>query len=428
MSDLTSAETRALDAVDHQGLVAELAELVAIPSVTGTDAEADAQAWVAGRMSALGLDVDHWEMDVAALEATDGYPGRESDRTQAWGLVGRTPERAGSDGPTLVLQGHVDVVPPGDLNRWPGRDPFAPRVEAGVLHGRGACDMKAGLVANLAALRAVRAAGVELRGTVSLHSVVSEEDGGLGAFGTLLRGYTGDACVITEPTSGTVITANAGALTFRLSVPGQATHGSTRYAGHSAVDAYLPLHAALAELERDRNHGADPLMAEYPIAYPLSVGVVRSGDWASTVPDLLVAEGRLGVALEEDPASARAELEARVAAACAANPWLRDHPATVTWPGGQFASGRLPAGHPLLPLVQEAVADANRVARPRERGAPYGSDLRLYAAAGVPTLHFGPGEVAHAHSPGERVSLAELSAVTNALVLTVMRLVGTAAD
>nr|WP_247198896.1 M20/M25/M40 family metallo-hydrolase [Streptomyces sp. LBUM 1477] len=186
--------------------------------------------------------------------------------------------------------------------------------------------MKAGMVAILAALAAIRQAGARLRGRLAAHFVVSEEDGGLGAFGTLQRGHTGDACIITEPTSGALMTANAGALTFRIEVPGRATHGSTRYVGVSAIDAYLPIHRALAHLEARRNTDADPLMSAYPIPYPLSVGTVRSGDWASSVPDLLVAEGRLGVRLGEDPDRARTELEACVAEACAADPWLRSHP------------------------------------------------------------------------------------------------------
>src|SRR5258707_3888614 len=98
-------------------------------------------------------------------------------------------------------------------------------------------------------------------------------------------------------------------------------------------------------------------MAEYPIPYPLSVGMVRAGDWASSVPDRLVVDGRLGVRLGEDPSQARTELETCVAEACADDAWLRAHPATVTWPGGQFASGRLPAGHPLSALVGDAHAE-----------------------------------------------------------------------
>ncbi|WP_112268542.1 ArgE/DapE family deacylase [Lentzea terrae] len=415
---MNEVEAAALAAVDEAAIGRLLLELLEVPSVTGSAAESELQHLLARHLEQLDLDVDLWSMNLPELRAHPGFPGSEAPRTEAWGLVGSTPP---VDGPTLILQGHVDVVPPGDLAQWHG-DPFRPHVTGDVVHARGACDMKAGVVAILAALAAIRA--VNLRGRVSAHFVVSEEDGGLGAFGTLERGHTGDACIITEPTSGALMTANAGALTFRIEVPGRATHGSTRYAGVSAIDAYLPVHQALAELEAHRNAGADPLMSSYPVPYPLSVGTLQAGDWASSVPDLLVAEGRLGVQLDEDPAAARAELEECVAAACAADPWLRAHPATVTWPGGQFASGRLPAGHPLAALVGDAHADVTGAARPAERGAPYGSDLRLYSGAGIPTLQYGPGDVRLAHGPREQVRVSEVVTVTRALVLATLRSVG----
>ncbi|MCT7356633.1 M20/M25/M40 family metallo-hydrolase, partial [Streptomyces sp. 15-116A] len=328
---LSDVEAAALAAIDEEALGRTLLELIAVPSVTGSAAESELQHLLARRLESLGMEVDLWSMDVPALRAHPDFPGLEAPREEAWGLVGTTPD--GGGGPTLILQGHVDVVPPGDLAAWDG-DPFVPRVTGDVVHGRGACDMKAGLAAQLAALTAIRAAGIRLRGRVAAHFVVGEEDGGLGAFGTLRRGHTGDACVIAEPTARTLITANAGALTFRIAVPGKAAHGSSRERGVSAIDAYLPLHRALAALETERNRDPSPLLAEYPIPYGLSVGTLRAGDWASSVPDLLVAEGRLGVRIGEDPADARAGLERCVAQACAADPWLRDHPATVTWPGG----------------------------------------------------------------------------------------------
>ncbi|MFC9849340.1 ArgE/DapE family deacylase [Streptomyces sp. NPDC060223] len=422
-AELSAQEAAALAAIDEEAIARNLLELIAIPSVTGSPAESEAQHDLAGRLDRLGLDVDLWSMDLPALLADPGFPGSEAPRDEAWGLVGVTED--GGDGPTLILQGHVDVVPPGDLAGWDG-DPFIPRVAGDTVHGRGACDMKAGLVAHLAALAAIRASRVRLRGRLAVHFVVGEEDGGLGAFGTLRRGHTGDACVITEPTNSTLITANAGALTFRIAVPGLAAHGSSRDAGVSAVDAYLPVHRALAGLEAERNADPDPLMAEHRIPYALSVGTVRSGDWASTVPDLLVAEGRFGVRLDEDPVIARAALERCVAEACAADPWLRDHPAEVSWPGGQFASGRLPAEHPLRDVVREAArAVSGGAPAPSEHGASYGSDLRLYAAAGIPTLQFGPGDIRVAHSTQEHVSLTETLHVTRTLILTALRTVGT---
>ncbi|MFD9207947.1 ArgE/DapE family deacylase [Streptomyces sioyaensis] len=419
---LSAEESAALAAVDEAAIARTLLELLAIPSVTGSAAESGMQHQLAARLDRLGLDVDLWSLDLPALRAHPGFPGTEAPRDEAWGLVATTSDSG--DGPTTILQGHVDVVPPGDLQQWDG-DPFTPRVVGDVVHGRGACDMKAGLVANLAALAAIRASGARLRGRVAAHFVVSEEDGGLGAFATLQRGHTGDACLITEPTSGTLVTANAGALTFRIEVPGRATHASTRDAGASAIDAYLPLHRALARLEARRNAVVDPLMAESALPYALSVGTLRAGDWASSVPDRLVAEGRLGVRLGEDPAEAVADFETCVAEACANDPWLRAHPATVSWPGGRFASGRLPSGHPLGALVRDAHADAVGGPQVRERGAPYGSDLRLYAAEGIPTVQFGPGDVRLAHSAREQVSLSEIAAVTRTLVLAVLRTVGT---
>jgi acetylornithine deacetylase len=326
--------------------------------------------------------------------------------------------------PVVAFQGHTDVVPPGDLAQWAG-DPYTPRVVGDVMFGRGACDMKAGVVANLVAVEALVRSGVRLPGPVAVHAVGGEEDGGLGAFATLRRGHTARACVITEPTSETVIVATGGALTFTLTVEGAATHGSTRYEGVSAFDVFLPVYQALQDLEHERNAEVSPLMAEYPIAYPLLVGRVECGDWSSTVPDRLVAEGRYGVQIGEEVAVARAALEERVAEASAADPWLRDHPVRVEWSGGQFASGSFAdgaavSGDWLLRTVQDAVADVTGGV-PRERGAPYGSDLRLYNGAGIPSLHYGPGEVKYAHSAVEQVRLAEIGTTARALVLTALR-------
>ncbi|MDQ3617077.1 MAG: ArgE/DapE family deacylase [Actinomycetota bacterium] len=422
MHNLTRAEERALQAIDASDAVALLTELLRVPSISGSDAESEIQHVLAKKLDAFELDVDLWPLELASLSRTSGFPGVESARSEAWGLVGTSPGE--TPDPSLVVQGHVDVVPPGDLDRWSG-PPFEPKVTADRVHARGACDMKAGVAANLAALAAIKKAGIVLRDAFALHLVIGEEDGGLGTFGTLERGHTGRACIITEPTSGTLTTANAGALTFTIKVPGLATHASTSYAGYSAIDAYVAIHRGLFELQERRNRFVEPLMFEYPVAYPISVGRLRAGDWSSSVPDLLVAEGRIGIRITEDPSTARAELEQQVAAISAQDPFLSDHPPEVTWSGGQFTGGHLPSGHPFLDVVAGACADATATARPRERGAPYGSDLRLYQARNIPTLHYGPGDVRLAHGPDESVPISELLTVTRVLVLSILRSCGT---
>jgi acetylornithine deacetylase len=324
-----------------------------------------------------------------------------------------------------MLNGHLDVVPPGDLRTWRDADPFSGAVRGGQLFGRGACDMKAGLVAALWAVRALRRSGVPLRGDVVLASVQGEEDGGLGTFATLGRGWRADACVIPEPTSLDLVPANAGSLTFRLLVPGHATHASRRTAGVSAIEKFWVVLSALTALEGRRNVDVDPLFERWTIPYPLSVGVVRSGDWASTVPDLLVAEGRLGVRLDEPVEVARAALEQAVRGACDADAWLRDHPVTVEWWGGQFASGRLPAGNDLLARVQSAHHEVTGGRQQQTWGAPYGSDLRLLTAlGGIPTVHYGPGDVTLAHGPDESVPLGEVLTCARALAVLALDFCG----
>jgi acetylornithine deacetylase len=415
VSDLTDAEVRVLDAVDDTWLLERLRELVAVPSVGGTPAESEAQHLVAGWLAGTGADTDVWAIDLAEAASADDAPGQEVVREEAWGVVGTL---GGGGEPGLVLCGHTDVVPPGDPALWPG-DPFTARLADGALHGRGTCDMKGGLVAALAAVRAVAAAGVPLRRPLAVHSVVGEEDGGLGAWATLRRGHRGVACVIPEPTAGAVLTANAGALTFRLTLTGLAAHGAMRDQGVSAVELFTHVHAALQRFEAGRQSDVERF-AGTSLPYGLSIGTVRAGDWPSTVPDRLVAEGRYGVRVDEPVATARTSFEAAVAAACADHPWLATHPAQVEWVGGAFASGRTPPGAPLLGAVRAAVVDTGR-AVPAERWVPAGTDLRLYAAAGVPTLHYGPGDLALAHSPREQVPVADLGHVARVLALTALR-------
>jgi acetylornithine deacetylase len=420
-SETTAPEHRVLDALDETELVDTLVELVRVPSVTGTDAESDLQHTVARWFDEAGLEVDTWALDLDELRGDPDFPGSEAPRVEGHGVVGTAP---GTGEPALVLQGHVDVVPVGDLTNWTGAQPFSARIEHGILHGRGACDMKAGLAVNLAVARALHRSGVRTERRLALHSVVSEEDGGLGAFATLRRGHRGEVAVITEPTSGRLVTANAGALTFRIQVAGRAAHGSTRHEGVSALDAFWPVHLALRDLEARRNADRHPLFADNPLPYGISVGTVTAGDWASSVPDLLVAEGRMGVRLGEEPALARTAFEDAVAAAAAGDPWLCDHTPVVTWPGGQFASGRLADGHPFIEEVADAVETVTGD-RPTEAAAPYGSDLRLYSGVGgIPTLHYGPGDVRLAHAPRESVPIAEVVEVARSLALVAARRLG----
>lgn len=378
--------------IDEDTLRDDLATLVGFGAIGGSEAEVAIQHWCAERLTSLGLEVDHWHADLEELRADPDYPGEEVEREEMWGCVAAT----SSDRPALILAGHVDVVPIGEVGLWES-DPFTLTIRDGRWRGRGTCDMLGGVAAIFAAARAIDHRS--LARPFAIHTVVAEEDGGLGTFDTLRRGHTGDACLIAEPTAGRVVAANAGSLTFRLEIRGAATHGSMRRDGVSAIGLLPRVLAAIDELETRRNADVPTLFG--PLPFPISVGILNAGDWASTVPDRLVAEGRYGVRPGESFADAEAAFEHHIGQLCAQDPWLRENPIDVSWPGGRFAAGMTDPDHHFVRQVGELTGAG-------AAGAPYGSDLRLYVGAEIPTVQYGPGAIADAHAVDESVPIDDV--------------------
>jgi acetylornithine deacetylase len=417
---LTSVESRVAEAVDADTLVAAARRLVRIPSWDGR--ETPAQEVMAELMRGAGLEVDAWDIDLTALAGHPHYAA-EIDRSEALGVVGTLPGRGG--GRSLILNGHVDVVPPGEEGAW-RHPPFDAVVENGRLHGRGALDMKGALVAGLHALAAVRAAGVRLAGSVHLMSVIGEEDGGTGTLASVLRGYRADGAVVMEPTELAVAPAQAGVLNFRIRVPGLAAHGAVREEGVSALDKLFPVHAALRELEEERNRrlAGDPLFSGYRLPFPICVGTVRGGDWASSVPDHVTVEGRMGLAPGESPADARREMSEALAAAAAGDAWLCEHPPHLDWWGGRFLAARTATDHPLVGAVRSAATGVTGHEPPLE-GMTYGADMGLLSqVGGTPAVLFGPGDIRRAHRPDEWVAVDDLVATARILAVTAVRFCG----
>jgi acetylornithine deacetylase len=378
---------------DADRLAADLAALVQVPSVTGDERAALERL---GELAAAhGLAAELVQHDLVALRTRPGHPGEEAPRTALHGLTVTLPGRAPG---RICLNGHIDVVAPGG-KRWE-HGPWSGVVRDGHLHGRGAVDMKGGVVAALHALAALKAVEAP---TVVLQAVAGEEDGGIGTFAALEADAAFDAALIPEPTGLAVVCAQAGALTFRGVIGGRAAHAALRLEGESAIDRYLPVHAALAAHERTLNADvAHPLMRALALPYPVSVGRLEAGAWSSTVPDRLVFEGRLGVRVGEAVADARAGLEAAL-------PGVE-----LEWVGGAFAPGETPAGHPWVARVAAAVA-AELGAPAMLTGVPYGADMRQFTARGIPCVMLGPGGLERAHAVDERVPLADLEALARIL-------------
>ena len=150
---------------------------------------------------------------------------------------------------------------------------------------------------------------------------------------------------------------------------------------------------------------------------------MRAGDWASTVPDTLVAEGRYGVAVGEDPAAARGMFEEAVARAASADPWLAGHPPRVEWWGGRFDPAQTPADDPVVVVVSEAAAVVTGA--PSPRAAHVTARTCACSPMGrIATVMFGPGDVRVAHMADEYVPVADLQAAARTLVVAALRFCG----
>ena len=384
--------------------------------------EREAQSVVAEHLQLLGLEVDVWEPDGQALALDPFFCSPRTDFAGSPNVVGVWKESGG--GRSMILNGHVDVVPVGDETQWT-HDPWGGEVEDGRLYGRGATDMKGGNVSLLLAVGALRSLGVILRGDVIVQSVVEEESGGAGTLAAARRGYRADGALVPEPTGMRIFPKQQGSLWFRLTVTGRAAHGGTRYEGVSAIEKAQTVLACLSQLETDRNARIDdPLFAGIPIPVPINVGSITGGDWPSTVPRVIV-EGRLGVLPGETMKHAQTDLAAALALLADSDPWIAKHPVTLEWFGARWLPGNI---HPDSELVRLLSARFSEVigADPVIAASPWGTDAGLLSAAALtPSVVFGPGTTAVAHYADEYVEIDRVLQVAAIIALTLVDWCGT---
>ncbi|WP_121823671.1 M20/M25/M40 family metallo-hydrolase [Halostella salina] len=391
-----------------------LDELLAFDT-TGGD-EAPAQAWLRERFESFGFDTYEWTADAEELAGHPSFPDdpaaiETADRPSVAGVVELGDPEAG---PTLVLNGHVDVVP-ATRSAW-GTDPFDPEWDGDCVTARGAADMKGGLTACVFAAR--RLAGRDdVDGRVVVESVAGEEEGGIGAAAAALSNpypFERDAAIIAEPTELGVVAAVEGSVMKRLRLRGRAAHAATRWNGESVLPHFERIRRAFADLEAERDERVThPLYEDYPVKWPVTVGTVEAGNWASSVPDELVAEVRIGVAPGETVAEVEAEFQDRLDSVVADSDWLREHPPTFERFSIQFEPAEVALDEPVVTAVRSAATDAGLDATPW--GGTFGADSRHYQAAGIPTVLFGPGSIDQAHFPDEFVDVTEVTRAASVL-------------
>ncbi len=314
------------DAIAHarnnrERSIATLIDLVKIPSLTGE--EGNAQIYMSELLSKAGADVEMEEPDIAGLFESfpdiaqypthwqhdlilpyADLPSHESLKESGLESVlnyDKRPNVVGSfkgngGGRSLILTGHMDPVTIEPLHEWT-REPFGAEIDDGLLYGRGASDMKGGLLAGLLAISYLREAGVALRGDVIVESVVNEEHAGNGTLDLVRRGITADGAIVLEPTNNKIAVSHPGGLYWQVTVPGRPRSPGARWQsgeldGVSAIEKLPVIIQALLSLEENYNSvKSDDPMERGRSPFSLVIGRVTGGHYETVTASEAVLRG-----------------------------------------------------------------------------------------------------------------------------------------
>jgi acetylornithine deacetylase len=385
-------------------IVSFIQTLVQSPSLAND--EGSVQKLVSDKLKTLHLDVEKVPVRFDELKNHPAFCDDGFSSDSRVNVVGKWNHNGG--GKSLILNGHVDVVPTGPEKLW-DESPWSGSIKNNRIYGRGSCDMKAGLASGIFAIQILQNIGFKPNGNVMVQSVVGEESGGCGTLTNIVKGFTADGAVILEPTSLKVCPIQSGALTFRLTIPGRATHAAMRWDGVSAIEKYNLIHQSILKFEKERHQSFNIKYYESKSRVaPINIGTIKGGEWHSTVPESVVAEGRFGVFPGESAHDGRDAFENHIRQFSKTDEWLNENPPVLEWFEGQFESGQTDTKHPIIQSLSECYFQSTGDISIIE-GVTYGSDLRLFTNhAHIPAVLFGPGDVRLAHAANEYVEIEEV--------------------
>lgn len=393
-----------------------LQKLVAEPSKQGN--EGKSQAIIIEKCRELGLEIDIWEPNGTKLLSHPYFVSPRTNFTDSPNVVGVL--KGTGDGRSIILNGHIDVVPEGEPSNWT-EDPFSAKITDGKLYGRGSTDMKGGSVALLLAIEAIKESGIKLKGDVIFQSVIEEESGGAGTLAAILKGYKADGAIIPEPTNMKVFPRQQGSLWFKVNIYGKSAHGGTRYEGVSAIEKSMLVIKHILKLEMIRNAAiSDALYKNTPIPVPINIGKISGGSWPSSVPDLVTIEGRFGVAPDESIEIAKKEMQKWLGELEGVDSWFKKHPVVLEWFGARWIPGTIEIEHELMKALDQSYKEVKNES-PIIEASPWGTDGGLLSAVGnIPTIVFGPGTTEVAHYPNEYIELNKMFDVAEIIALTIL--------
>lgn len=401
-------------------IVDTLQDLVRIPSVVGD--EAAAQDFMEGLYRDLELVTNRFYPDITRVRGHRAFIETGMSYENRPNLIAILPGQVGN--PSLILNGHVDVVSPEPMSAWT-HDPWGGEVEGERLYGRGSGDMKAGLLANYFALKGLIKVGIRPKGTVMLQSVVDEEAGGAGGtLSCLMAGYTADAMIATEPHNLNITIGHAGINYFRVKVMGKTSHAGLAHLGVNAIGKIIPIYQALMELDEQRGMGIHfPLFEKGSgRSCHINIGTIKGGDWPSSVAGSVEMECRIGFVPGEEMEDIKRMIEETVRKVARKDSWLKEHPPVVKWFGWQADPWYQ---DPEDPFVQMFKSTTECVCGHEIEfiGRAGGNDCRFSQYFDMPAALTGP-KAENIHGIDEYVEIPTVIQTAQVLAMTALRWCG----
>lgn len=379
--------------------------------------EEASQKYYAELLKDMGLSVDMWIPEADDMSINPNFmPARDSYEGSP-NVVGIY--KGKGNGRSIMLSGHVDVVPEGStpwkISPWKGLR------KDGKIYGRGAADMKGGLMANLIAFKAIKDAGIELKGDVLLASVIGEETGGAGTLSLIKRGYKADGAIVPEPSDLNICPVSLGVIWFRINIEGLQAHAANAHLGVNAISKAMKIVNALDECNlKERMAVKHPLYNEVPNPFNINIGTIEGGSFPTSVPGEAVICGRIAFSPDESVEDAKSVLENAVMKAAKEDAWLSEHLPKVEWYGFCLNSGKIDINHPLMNIMVDEFENVTGN-KARVSGTPWGTDAGAMIRFGdTPTVVFGPGPRETAHQTDEYVDEEKVLVTAKVIASTII--------
>ena len=410
-------------AANRAWMMETLTNLVEAESFSGH--EQAAQTEMRFTLEELGFAVREIPVDVAAIKASPLYSPVIEELHGCHNLLGEF-KSAGAAGRSLMVSGHVDVVPVGHLSLWT-KPPFETYEREGWFYGRGAGDMKGGLVAALTGIKSLADAGYRPAAPLWFNTVVEEECTGNGALATVeylkANGIRIDAMLDPEPFGESIMSGQVGTVWCQFHLTGRPAHAMEAQKGLNPIEAAMHVWQRLKALEVRWNppHASHPALGDHPHPLNFNLGKIHGGEWASSVPTTCRVDFRFGIYPGRDPAEAKREVEAAIRAAVAELP--EPPKCAISFEGFHAPGCVVDLDSAPMRILASCHAEVNGAA-PVTYAATGTTDVRLFQlGAGIPSTCYGP-RAQRIHALDECVEIASMMRVAEVYALFIAQWCG----